>query len=116
MEIPKRMRERLKEIVSRSDAAFTRRSLKTRPFARENGQCCEASLRMIYRPRAADVPRFSGQNQSLQIVAMRPPTVPQLPHVFARRFIVDIEIGRLEETRCAEQQRLAILSTFPQQP
>ena len=64
MEIPKRMRKCLKEIVSRSDAAFARRSLKTRPFARENCQCCEASLRMIYWPRAADVPRcakiFSG--------------------------------------------------------
>src|SRR5712691_10583072 len=116
MKIPKRMCEHLKEIVSRSDAAFTRRSLKTRPFARENCQCSEASLGMIYRPRAADVPRIGRQNQSLQIVAMRPPTVPQLPHVFARRFIVDVEIGRLEETGCAEQQRLAIVSTFPQQP
>ena len=47
MEIPKRMCERLKEIVSRSHAALTRRSLKTRPFARENCQRSEASLRMI---------------------------------------------------------------------
>jgi len=115
MEIPKRMRERLEEIVSRSDAAFTRRSVETRPFARQNGQCSEASLRMIYRPRAADMPRFGGQNQSLQIVAIRPPSVPQLPHIFARRFIVDVEIGRLEETRGAEQQRVTIVNAFPQQ-
>src|SRR6267378_1095886 len=116
MEIPKRMRERLKEIVSRSDAGFTRRSLKTRPFARENCQCCQASLRMICWPRTTDVPRFCGQNQSFQIVAMGPPTVPQLPQIFARRFVVDVEIGRLQETRGAEQQRLAILNTFPEQP
>src|SRR5947199_5539776 len=116
MEIPKRMFEHLKEIGSRSDAAFTRRSLKTRPFARENCQGSEAPLRMIYGPRAADVPRFGRQNQSLEIVAIRPPTVPQLPHVFARGCIVDVEIGHLEKTCCAEQQRLAILNAFAQQP
>src|SRR5439155_15321951 len=47
---------------------------------------------------------------------MRPPTIPQLPNVFARRFFVDVEVGCLEETRGAEQQRLAILSMFAQQP
>src|SRR5262249_18944756 len=102
MRIPKRMLERLKESVSCSDATFTRRSLKTRPLACQNCQCSEPSLRMIYRSRPADVPRFGRQNQSLQIVTMRPPMVPQLPHVFARRFIVNVEIGCLEETRYTE--------------
>jgi hypothetical protein len=73
------MLEHLKEIGSHSDAAFTRRSLKTRPFAHENCQRGEASLRMIYGARAAGVPRFGSQNQSLKIIAMGPPTVPQLP-------------------------------------
>src|SRR3954470_612672 len=116
MEIPKWMLEHLKEIGSRSDAAFTGCSLKTRPFARENCQRSEAPLGMIYRPRAADVPRFGRQHQSLKIIAMGPPTIPQLPYVFARRFIVDLEIGPVEETGCAKQQRLAILNPFAQQP
>ena len=70
---------------------------------------------MIQRPRAAEVPGFGWQNQSLQIIAMWPPAVPQLAHIFARRFFVDVEIGRLEETRCAKEQRLAILNGFAQQ-
>src|SRR5262245_10908537 len=46
---------------------------------------------------------------------MWPPTVPELPHVFARGFFVDVEVGRLEETRRAKEQRLAILNVFAQQ-
>ncbi len=58
------------------------------------------------------MPRFGRQNQSLQIIAMRPPTIPQLAHIFARRFFVDVEVGRLEETRCAKEQSLAIIKRF----
>src|SRR5262249_7297566 len=47
---------------------------------------------------------------------MRPPTVPQLAHIFAYRFFVDVEIGCLEETRCAEEQCLAVGNVFTQQP
>src|SRR5438477_12367219 len=47
---------------------------------------------------------------------MRPPTVPQLAHIFARRFFVDVEISRLEETRCGKEQRLAVLTVFTQEP
>src|SRR4029453_14180242 len=47
---------------------------------------------------------------------MGPPTVPKLPYIFARRFFVDVEISRLEETRCAKEQGLAILDVFAQQP
>src|SRR5204862_6587047 len=47
---------------------------------------------------------------------MWPPTVPQLAHIFARRFFVDVEISRLEETRCAKEQRLAVLTVFTQEP
>src|SRR6266480_138040 len=47
---------------------------------------------------------------------MWPPTVPQLAHIFARRFFVDVEVGRFQETRCAKEQRLAILNVFAQQP
>src|SRR5262249_21524411 len=47
---------------------------------------------------------------------MRPPTVPQLAHVFACRFFVDVEVGCLEETRCAEEQCLAVGNVFTQQP
>src|SRR5262245_61238590 len=47
---------------------------------------------------------------------MRPPTVPQLAHVFACRFFVDVEVGCLEETRCAEEQCLAVGNAFMQQP
>src|SRR5919106_2699695 len=104
MKIPERMFDRLKEIVCRGDAALSRRSLKTRPFAREHGERRETPLRMIQRTRAANVPRLRRQNQSLQIIAMWPPTVPQLPHIFARGFFIGIEVGRLQETRCAEEQ------------
>src|SRR5262249_20191166 len=65
---------------------------------------------------AADVPCFCRQDQSLEIIAMRPPTVPQLAHVFACRFFVDVEVGCLEETRCAEEQCLAVGNVFTQQP
>src|SRR5438045_9646332 len=47
---------------------------------------------------------------------MLPPTVPQLAHIFARRFFVNVEISSLEETRCAEEQRLAVLTVFTQEP
>src|SRR5260370_30160610 len=47
---------------------------------------------------------------------MWPPTVPELAHIFARGFFVDVEIGRFQETRGAKQQRLAILKVFAQQP
>src|SRR5580765_5373543 len=47
---------------------------------------------------------------------MWPPAIPQLAHIFARRFFVDVEVGRLEETRYAKEQRLAILNVFAQQP
>ena len=36
MKIPERMFERLKEIACRGDAALSRCSLETRPFARED--------------------------------------------------------------------------------
>src|SRR5437764_14643281 len=47
---------------------------------------------------------------------MWPPTVPKLAYIFARRFFVDVEISRLEETRCAKEQRLAVLTVFTQEP
>src|SRR5438477_388249 len=71
---------------------------------------------MVQRTRAADVPGFGRQDQSLEIIAMWPPTVPQLAHIFARRFFVDVEVGRFEKACCAKQQRLAILNLFAQQP
>src|SRR5258707_11501791 len=116
MKIPERVFERLKEIVRRGDAALSRRSLKTRPFAHEDRKRGETPLRMVQRTRAAEVPGFGWQDQSLQIIAVRPPAVPQLAHIFTRRFFVDVEVGRLQETRCAKEQRLAILNVFAQQP
>src|SRR5262249_43696232 len=62
------------------------------------------------------MPGFRRQNQPLQIIAMWPPTVPQLSYIFPRRFFVDLEVGCLQETRCSEEQRLAILNVFAQQP
>ena len=47
MEIPERMFERLKEIIGRGDAALTRRSLKTRPFACQDRKRGQTPLRMI---------------------------------------------------------------------
>ena len=47
MEIPERMFERLKEIIRRGDAALSRRSLKTGPFARKDRKRGETPLRMI---------------------------------------------------------------------
>src|SRR6478609_10963921 len=106
MKIPERMFERFKEIVRRDDAALSRRSLKTRPFAREDRKRRQPPLRMVQRTRAAKVPSFGRQDQSLQIIAVRPPAIPQLAHIFARRFFVDIEVRCLEETRRAKEQRL----------
>ena len=59
---------------------------------------------------------FGDQNQSLQIIAMWPPTVPKLPHIFARRSFVDVEVGRFQEACCAKEQCLAILNVFAQEP
>ena len=112
MKIPERMFERLKEIIRRGETALSRRSLKTWPFAREDRKRGEPPLRMIQRTGAAKVPGFCRQDQSLQIIAMRPPAIPQLACIFARRFFVDVEVGRLQETRCAKEQRLAILNIF----
>src|SRR4029077_20339180 len=108
--------QRLKEVARRRGAALSRGSLKTSPFAREDRKRGQPSLRMVQRTRAAKVPGFGRQDQSLQIIAMRPPAIPQLAHIFARRFFVDVEVGRLEETRCAEEQRLGTLNVFAQQP
>ena len=47
MKIPERMFERLKEVVRRGDAAFSGRTLKTRPFAREDRKGGETPLRMV---------------------------------------------------------------------
>src|SRR5436190_20544238 len=116
MKIPERVFERLKEIVRRGYAALSRCSLKTRPLAHEDRKRGETPLRMVQRTRAAKVPGFGWQDQSLQIIAMWPPTVPQLAHIFARRFFVDVEVGRLQEACCAEEQRLASLDIFAQQP
>src|SRR5262245_7914629 len=109
------MFERLKEVVRRHDAALSRCSLKTRPFAREDRKRGQPPLRMIQRTRAAKVPGFGRQDQSLQIITMRPPAIPQLAYISALRFFVDIEVGRCQKTRCAKEQRLAILNVFAQQ-
>ncbi len=77
MKIPEGMFERLKEIIRRGDAALSRGALKTRPIARQHRQRGQPALRMIYRTRAANAPGFGWQNQSLQLIAMRPPAVPQ---------------------------------------
>jgi hypothetical protein len=76
MEIPKRMLKSLKEIASGSDTAFARCAVQMRPFTRENCKSGQTALRMIYGPCTTHVPYFVRQNQPLQIVAMRPPTVP----------------------------------------
>jgi len=47
MEIPEGMFERLKEIIRGGDAALSRGSLKTRPFAHEHRKRCETPLWMI---------------------------------------------------------------------
>ena len=47
---------------------------------------------------------------------MQPPTVPQLPHMFARRFFVDIEIRRRQETGAAEEQPFTLPEVFTQEP
>ena len=60
------------------------------------------------------MPGFGRQDQSLQIIAVRPPAIPELAHIFARRFSVNVEVGRLQETRCAKEQRLAILNLSEQ--
>src|SRR6476659_5151992 len=116
MKIPERMFERLKEIVRRGDAALSRRSLKTRPFAREDRKRGQPPLRVVQRTRAAKVPGFGRQDQSLQIIAMRPPAVPELANIFAFRFFVDVEVSCRKETRCPKEQCLAILNVFAQQP
>src|SRR6266496_2409431 len=46
---------------------------------------------------------------------MWPPIVPQLPHIFARRFFIDVEIRRLQETGSAKEQGLAVGNIFTQQ-
>src|SRR5262249_318430 len=116
MKIPERMFHRLKKIIRRDNTALSGCSLKTRPIADEDRKRGETPLRMIQRAGPADMPGFRRQNQALQIIAMWPPMVPQLSHIFPRRFFVDLEVGCLQETRCSEEQRLAILSVFTQQP
>ena len=87
MKIPERVIHRLKKIIRRGHTALSRRSLKTRPFADEDSKRGETPLRMIYRACAADVPDLRRENQSLQIIAMRPPTIPELSNIFARGFL-----------------------------
>src|SRR5262245_58248006 len=106
------MFERLKVVARRGNAASSRRSLKTGPFAREDRKGGQPPLRMVQRTGAAKAPGFGRQDQSLQIIAMRPPAIPKLAHVFALRFFVDVEVGCCQETRCAKEQCLAILNVF----
>jgi hypothetical protein len=47
MKIPERVFDALEEAIGCSHAAFSSRSLKARPFARQNSERCKAPLRMI---------------------------------------------------------------------
>src|SRR4030095_197099 len=61
------------------------------------------------------MPGLRRENESLQIIAMRPPIVPESAHIFARRFFVNVEVGRFQETGRAKEQSLALLNVFTQQ-
>ena len=89
---------------------------KTRPVPRQDCQCRQPALRMIQRARAAQTPCVGWQNESLELIAVRPPTVPQLSHIFARRFLINIEIRLLQKTSSAEEQCLTVANIFTQQP
>src|ERR1700746_837231 len=69
---------------------------------------------MIYGASITEAPDLGGQDQSPQCVAMRPPAVPQFPHILARRFFVNIQVRRLEETSHTEEQRFNIPRLFAQ--
>ncbi|PYI57710.1 MAG: hypothetical protein DMC59_10155, partial [Verrucomicrobia bacterium] len=62
---PKRIFERLKEIIRRGDATLTGGALKTRPITRQNCKCSQPALRMIYWTRAAQTPCVGWQNEPL---------------------------------------------------
>src|SRR5439155_23842478 len=98
MKIPKRMLQRLKEIMCDRRAVLAGGALKTRPIARKACQRGQPALRMIYRTRTAQPPCVGWQNEPLQLITTRPPAVPQLSHVVACRLFVHVEVRRFQET------------------
>src|SRR5262249_22827090 len=97
------MFERVKVVARHNDAAPSRRSLKARPFAREDRKGGQSPLWMVPGTRTAKMPGFCRQEQSLQIIAMWPPAIPELAHIFALRYFVNVEVGRRQETSCAKK-------------
>src|SRR3954469_5064296 len=63
---------------------------------------------MIQRARSAEAPQFCGQNQALELVAMRPPSVPKLPEAAAGSFVVFGQVRRSQKSRYAKQHRFDV--------
>src|SRR4029077_13245678 len=62
----------------------------------------------------AQFPNLCRQDQSLQSVAVRPPTVPQFAHIILCRLFVDREVRRFQQTGDTEKDRFSIFQVLAQ--
>src|SRR5437879_248264 len=97
-----------------SGSDFAQRTAKAWPGVNQARQWGQAPLRMIDRARAAQFPNFPGQNQALQLVAMRPPAVPEFADVILCRAFVDVEVWRFQKAGDAEEDCFSILEIIAQ--
>src|SRR5204863_5136854 len=72
----------------------------------------ETTLRVIQRARAAEAPKFCRQEKPLHLVAVRPPTVPEISNVAARFLAIRGKIGCGEESGDAEEDCLEVFLVF----
>src|SRR5438132_12217580 len=69
---------------------------------------------MIDWARAAEFPNFPGQDQSLNLVAMRPPAVPKFADVIFCGAFVDVEVWRFQKAGDAEKGCFSIFEIVTQ--
>src|SRR2546423_1208304 len=67
---------------------------------------------MIQGSRAAEPPKFCRQEKPLHLVAVRPPTVPEISHVAAGFLPIRGKIRCGEKSRDAEEDRFEVFRIF----
>src|SRR5450432_2286131 len=103
----------VQEKILRRLRAFPReRPGEGRPRIDECSERTKPALRMIQWTAAAESPELSGQDESLHSVAMRPPTVPEFPHVTASLPWIDAQVRHSQKSGDAEKDRLGVVALF----
>src|SRR5207248_6794420 len=114
VKFPKWMIEGVEKLFDRGGGSLFQRATKCRPLLDQDCQCRQATLRMIDGAGGAEFANLLRQDQSLQSVAVRPPTVPQFAHIILCRLFVDREVRRFQKTGDTEKDRFSIFQVLAQ--